>query len=41
VSDPVPLSLTVNGVKVHLECGPAEMLADVLRVRLGLTGTKV
>jgi xanthine dehydrogenase molybdenum-binding subunit len=41
VSDLVPLSLTVNGVEVHLECGPAEMLADVLRVRLGLTGTKV
>jgi CO/xanthine dehydrogenase Mo-binding subunit/aerobic-type carbon monoxide dehydrogenase small subunit (CoxS/CutS family) len=41
VSDLVPLSLTVNGVEVHLECGPAEMLAEVLRVRLGLTGTKV
>jgi xanthine dehydrogenase molybdenum-binding subunit len=41
VSDLVPLSLTINGVEVHLECGPAEMLADVLRVRLGLTGTKV
>jgi selenium-dependent xanthine dehydrogenase len=41
VSERVPLALTVNGVAVHLECGPGEMLADVLRVRLGLTGTKV
>ncbi len=37
----VPLSLTVNGVDVHLECGPTEMLSDVLRERLGLTGTKI
>ena len=41
MSDLVPLSLTVNGVEIHLECAPAEMLADVLRTRLGLTGTKV
>ena len=41
MSDLAPLSLTVNGVEVHLECAPAEMLADVLRTRLGLTGTKI
>jgi selenium-dependent xanthine dehydrogenase len=41
VNDLVPLSLKVNGVNVHLECGPGEMLVDVLRNRLGLTGTKV
>src|SRR4030042_2862604 len=41
MSDLVPLSLTATGLAVHLECGPAEMLSDVLRGRLGLTGTKV
>ena len=41
MSNQVPLSLTVNGVHVHLECGPAEMLSEVLRERLGLTGTKI
>src|SRR5512137_236142 len=41
MGDLVPLSLTVNGVEVHVECAPADMLADVLRQRLGLTGTKV
>ncbi len=41
MSDQVPLSLTVNGVQVHVECGPTEMLSEVLRERLGLTGTKI
>ncbi|MCX6025585.1 MAG: 2Fe-2S iron-sulfur cluster-binding protein, partial [Chloroflexi bacterium] len=35
------LSLWVNGLKVEVEVGPEEMLADVLRERLGLTGTKI
>ena len=35
------LEMTVNGVVVRLECAPTEMLADVLRERLGLTGTKI
>ena len=37
----VPLELTVNGITVRVECGPAEMLSEVLRERLGLTGTKI
>ena len=37
----VPLELTVNGTTVRVECGPAEMLSEVLRERLGLTGTKI
>ncbi len=36
-----PLRLWVNGQPVEAEAGPGEMLADVLRERLGLTGTKI
>jgi aerobic carbon-monoxide dehydrogenase small subunit len=32
---------TVNGKKVDLDVAPGEMLVDVLRGKLGLTGTKV
>src|SRR3990172_1296509 len=35
------LSLWVNETRVQVQVGPEEMLADVLRERLGLTGTKV
>ena len=35
------LSLWVNGLKVEVMVGPEEMLADVLRDRLRLTGTKI
>jgi CO/xanthine dehydrogenase Mo-binding subunit/aerobic-type carbon monoxide dehydrogenase small subunit (CoxS/CutS family) len=35
------LSLRVNGSVVDLDIEPGEMLADVLRIRLGLTGTKI
>lgn len=35
------LSMTVNGKPVSLEVEPDEFLADVLRERLGLTGTKI
>jgi xanthine dehydrogenase molybdenum-binding subunit len=31
----------VNGVPTEVEVGPGEMLSNVLRVRLGLTGTKI
>ncbi len=31
----------VNGNEARLEVAPGEMLADVLRYRLGLTGTKI
>lgn len=31
----------VNGIHHYIEVGPGEMLADLLRDRLGLTGTKV
>lgn len=35
------LRLWVNGQEVEVEIGPGEMLSDVLRERLGLTGTKI
>jgi xanthine dehydrogenase molybdenum-binding subunit len=35
------IELTVNGKAVALEPLPGEMLADLLRERLGLTGTKI
>lgn len=35
------IQFTVNGKKVDLEAAPGEMLVDVLREKLGLTGTKV
>jgi aerobic carbon-monoxide dehydrogenase small subunit len=34
-------ALTVNGVAVNTDVAPRELLADLLRDRLGLTGTKV
>jgi aerobic carbon-monoxide dehydrogenase small subunit len=33
--------LSVNGVPAEADCEPRELLVDVLRDRLGLTGTKV
>ncbi len=35
------IECTVNGRAVRLEAQPGEMLADLLRSRLGLTGTKI
>ncbi|HJW91457.1 MAG TPA: molybdopterin cofactor-binding domain-containing protein [Anaerolineales bacterium] len=35
------MELTVNGKKINLEPRPGEMLSDLLRERLGLTGTKI
>ena len=35
------ITFTVNGKKVDLDVAPGEMLVDVLRGKLGLTGTKV
>lgn len=35
------MNLTVNGKLVSVEPQPGEMLADLLRQRLGLTGTKI
>lgn len=37
----INLSITVNGEPKQVEIEPGEMLADVLRKRLGLTGTKI
>jgi carbon-monoxide dehydrogenase small subunit len=37
----VPIRIQVNGERHELEVRPWERLADVLRDRLGLTGTKV
>src|SRR3954453_15894755 len=39
--DPAPLTLTVNGHVVTVMCDPATTLVEVLRERLGLTGTKI
>jgi len=36
-----PLTMTVNGDPVTVQVEPDELLVDVLRDRLGLTGTKV
>jgi aerobic-type carbon monoxide dehydrogenase small subunit (CoxS/CutS family) len=36
----VPLTFTVNGVSRSLDVTPTERLIDVIRDRLGLTGTK-
>ncbi|MFC5835498.1 (2Fe-2S)-binding protein [Nonomuraea insulae] len=36
----VPIEFTVNGWSVHLRLDPRESLLDVLRERLGLTGSK-
>ena len=36
-----PLTMTLNGESVTVEVEPFELLADVLRDKLGLTGTKV
>ena len=35
------MELTVNGKRIEIKPGPGEMLADLLRERLGLTGTKI
>ena len=35
------IEFTVNGNPVSLEEQPGEMLSDLLRLRLGLTGTKI
>ena len=35
------ISLTVNGTRREVEAEPRELLVDVLRERLGLTGTNV
>jgi aerobic-type carbon monoxide dehydrogenase small subunit (CoxS/CutS family) len=36
-----PLTVTLNGQKVTVEIDPSDMLAYVLRDKLGLTGTKI
>lgn len=37
----IPITLTVNGEKHEVRVSPMESLADVLREKLGLTGTKI
>jgi xanthine dehydrogenase YagT iron-sulfur-binding subunit len=39
--DAAPLTLTVNGHAVTVMCDPGTTLVQVLRERLGLTGTKI
>ena len=41
MSDPVPVSLTVNGVEHQLDVEPRRLLVHALRDDLGLTGTHV
>ena len=41
MSDTIDLAFVVNGRAQSLRIEPREMLADVLRLRLGLTGLKV
>jgi aerobic-type carbon monoxide dehydrogenase small subunit (CoxS/CutS family) len=36
-----PLTMTLNGQKVTVEIDPSDMLAYMLRDKLGLTGTKI
>lgn len=36
-----PLTMTLNGQKVTMEIEPSDLLAYVLRDKLGLTGTKI
>lgn len=36
----IPISFTVNGARHEIEVEPHELLLDVVRNRLGLTGTK-
>ena len=40
-NEPISTVLTVNGEKYELKIGPTETLVDVLREKLGLTGTKI
>jgi aerobic-type carbon monoxide dehydrogenase small subunit (CoxS/CutS family) len=40
-SNTYPLTMTVNGNEVTVEVEADELLVDVLRDRLGLTGTKI
>src|SRR4051794_17264866 len=40
LSGKVPVSATVNGESVDVLCEPRESLLEVLRDRLGLTGSK-
>ncbi len=35
------ITFTVNGKEIDLDVAPGEMLVDILRGKLGLTGTKV
>ena len=37
----IPITLTVNGEEHEVRVSPRESLADVLREKLGLTGTKI
>jgi selenium-dependent xanthine dehydrogenase len=37
----VEIRLRINGREVHFAPQPGEMLSDLLRIRLGLTGTKI
>jgi len=41
LSKQIPITLTVNGEEYEVKVCPTDSLADVLRERLGLTGTKI
>ncbi len=41
IAEPTSITLTVNGERKEVRVWPTDTLADTLRERLGLTGTKV
>ena len=41
LNEPTPIVLTVNGKRKEVSVWPTETLADTLREKLGLTGTKI
>lgn len=41
LNEVIPVTLTVNGEEYEVKVWPADTLADVLREKLGLTGTKI
>ncbi|MFC1937935.1 (2Fe-2S)-binding protein [Chloroflexota bacterium] len=41
LNEPTPIVLTVNGKREEVRVWPTETLADTLREKLGLTGTKI
>lgn len=41
MSDAIPINFALNGMDIAIEVQPHVILADVIRIRHGLTGTKI